>query len=223
MEKSFGGLLTLPKFIEHKIASAETKSVSAIMYEYLMAAGGLFIRAKRSEFTACLPHSEQTIKNLPDVKAGIFWHKPKISPIIWRQILEYSRANCDADNFREDVFVVYWNESAGSWFWKPVSRERRMAATIAEDRFNEYATACLELHTHPPGAIYFSSADDRDEMGKFRIFGILVDIHTATPKIRFRCGIYDYFTQIPSDWVGEMPGEIVDLNEVDRRIKKILL
>jgi len=47
-----------------------------------------------------------------------------------------------------------------------------MAATIAEDSLSEYGQACLELHTHTPGAVHFSSADDLDESGKFRIFGI---------------------------------------------------
>lgn len=222
MERSFGGLTVLPKFIEHKIASSETEAVTAIMSEYLMAGNGLFTRAKRREFTACLPLCQKTIKGLPDVRAEIFWHKPKIERLLWQHVLQHARASSDPENFREDVYVVYWNENTSGWLWKPVSRERRIASTIADDGYREYGEACLELHTHPPGTNHFSRADDRDESDKFRIFGILIDIHSPTPKIRFRCGIYDFFAQIPAAWVGEMPGEIIDLNEADEKLKKIL-
>jgi hypothetical protein len=223
MNEGFNRLIALPKFVEHKIASSETEAVTAAMYEYLMAAGGVFIRARRREFTACLPFCERKINSLPDVKSGIVWHKPKISKLLWRHILEHARANSDdGGNFREDVYVVYWNESYRDWTWKPVSRERSLASTLAEDRLTEYGEACIELHTHPPGAIHFSGADDRDERGKFRIFGILIDVHSAAPKIRFRCGIYDFFAQIPAFYVSEMPQEIIDLNAVEARLRKIL-
>ena len=223
MNEGFNRLIALPKFVEYKIASAGTEAVTAAMYEYLMAAGGVFIRAKRREFTACLPLFEKKINGLPEVSSGIVWHKPKISKLLWQHILEHARANSDAgSDFREDVYVVYWNAQFGDWAWKPVSRERSLASTLAEDGFTEYGEACIELHTHPPGAIHFSSADDRDERGKFRIFGILIDVHSAAPKIRFRCGIYDFFAQIPALEVSEMPQEIIDLNARDTRLRKIL-
>ncbi len=223
MNEEFNRLITLPKFVEHKIASSETESVTAAMYEYLMAASGVFIRAKRREFTACLPFCEKKINGLPEVKSGIVWHKPKISRLLWQHILEHARANSgDSGNFREDVYVVYWNENFHDWAWKPVSRERSLASTLADDAHAEYGEACIELHTHPLGAIHFSAADDRDERGKFRIFGILIDVHSDVPKIRFRCGIYDFFAPIPALEVSEMPQEIIDLNTRDTRLRKIL-
>lgn len=223
MNGNLGSLITLPKFIEHKIASFDTEAVTAVMYEYLMAAGGVFIRAKRREFTVCLPLCERKINGLPEVQGGIIWHKPKISSRLWQHILEHARANSGAGgDFREDVYVVYWNENVGDWVWKPVSRERSLAATLAEDRFKEYGEACIELHTHPPSAIHFSGADDRDESGKFRIFGILIDVHAPNPMIRFRCGIYDFFAPIPADYVSETPNEFIDLNQVETRLRKIL-
>lgn len=223
MNEKFNNLIALPKFVEHKIASAETESVTAVMYEYLMAAGGVFIRAKRREFTACLPLCEKKINGLPEVKSRIVWHKPKISSLLWQHILDHARANSgDAGDFREDVYVVYWNDNVGDWAWKPVSRTRGLASTLAEDRFTEYSDACIELHTHPPGAIHFSGADDADERGKFRIFGILIDVHSNAPKIRFRCGIYDFFAQISATYVSEMPVELIDLNAVETRLRKIL-
>ncbi len=213
-----------PKFVEHKIASAvDSEEISASLYEYLLAGNGLFLRAKRSEFAACLPICERTIRDLPNAQAGIFWRKPKISRFLWQQILSDARFKSDFEEFKEDVYVVFWDEKTAEWRWSAISRERQWASTIADDTREEYGKACLELHTHPPGALHFSRADDRDETDKFRIFGILIDIHSEMPKIRFRCGIYDFFSQIPADWVGEMPGEIIDLNSVEANLKKAFL
>jgi PRTRC genetic system protein A len=210
------------KFVEHKIASADSEAITAVMFEYLMAGNGLFIRAKRREFSVCLPVCHEPIKGLPEVKSEIVWHKPKIPSVIWRQILENARSGSDSIQFREDVYVVFWHEAIGEWRWRNIGKERSWARTIADDTLSEYGEAAIELHTHPNGAIHFSRADDDDESGKFRIFGILTDVHEPLPKIRFRCGVYDYFAQIPADYISEMPFGIIDLNKVEQTIRKIL-
>lgn len=203
-------------FVEHKIASSDTESITAIKFEYLLAGNGLFIRAKRREFSVSLPLCLKSVKGLPETGSGIVWHKPKIPACIWREIWATARRASDYIAFREDVFVVYWSETESEWKWRKISRERSWAATIADDTLEEYKDACIELHTHPPGAMYFSRADDEDETGKFRLFGILTDVHTIGPKIRFRCGVYEYFVQIPAGDVSEMPAEIVDLNVMEQ-------
>lgn len=208
------------KFVEHKIASAETEAITAVMFEYLLAGNGVFIRAKRREFSVCLPVCREPIKGLPVAKSGIVWHKPRIPSYIWQQILENARAASDSIQFREDVSVIFWHEATSQWCWKNIGKERQWARALADDSQAEYGEACIELHTHPPGATHFSSADDRDEEGKFRLFGILIDVHTPNPKIRFRCGVYDYFAQIPADYISEMPEGFLDLNRFEQSLRK---
>jgi proteasome lid subunit RPN8/RPN11 len=221
MENPNGGLISLPKFVEHKIAENANEPITAALYEYVTAGNGLLLRAERSEFAVSLPLLEHSIRGLPDVATGIFWKKPRIASALWQEILADARARSEAGEFKEDVYVVFWDDLNETWRWKCVSRERRFAATIADDAQAEYGKACLELHTHPPGAIRFSQADDRDESDKFRIFGILIDVHADAPKVRFRCGVYDFFKQIPAAWVGEMPAEFIDLNQIDLKLKEI--
>lgn len=221
MENTNGGLTGAPKFVEHKIAQVKNEPITAALYEYVTAGNGLLLRAERSEFAASLPLLERAIRGLPDVEIGIFWKKPRISAEIWREILADARSRNEAGEFKEDVYVVFWSEQKETWRWKWISRERCFAATIADDGLEEYGKACLELHTHPPGAIRFSRADDLDESDKFRIFGILIDVHAPNPKIRFRCGVYDFFKQIPAVWVGEMPSDFIDLNQIDLKLKEI--
>jgi len=210
----------VPKFVEHKIASSETEAITAIMFEYLLAGNGVFIRAKRREFSVCLPVCRAPVKGLPEAKSGIVWHKPRIPGYIWQQILENARIGSDSIQFREDVFVIFWHELTSQWCWKNIGKDRQWARAIADDSQAEYRDACIELHTHPPGAAHFSSADDRDEQGKFRLFGILIDVHTPNPKIRFRCGVYDYFAQIPADYISEVPEGFLDLNKFEQSIRK---
>lgn len=205
------------KFVDHKTAAGEIPPITAIKFEYLLAGNGLFIRAKRKEFSVCLPLYQGIISGLPPVQSGITWHQKRIPDNFWQEIWQNARSSSDYLEFREDVFVIYLNARSGEWQWRKVSRERRFASTIADDTGEEYAQACLEIHTHPPGAVYFSSLDDRDESGKFRLFGILVDVHSATPKIRFRCGVYEYFVPICANEISEIPLEMIDLNLLEQK------
>ena len=223
MQNNLKVLPFVPKFVEHKIASSETGAITAVMFEYLMAGNGLFIRAKRKEFSVCLPVCREPIKGLPEIIGGIVWHKPRIPSHLWREILENARIGSDSIQFREDVYIVFWHERASQWCWKNIGKERSWARTIADDSLSEYGESCIELHTHPDGVIHFSQADDRDESGKFRIFGILVDVHTNNPKIRFRCGVYDYFAQIPADYISQLPQDFHDLNKFEQSNRKVAL
>ncbi len=204
----FGG----QKFVEHLIAAGEVPPIRAIKFDYLLAGNGLFIRAKRKEFSVCLPLNRTKVTGLPVVKSEITWHRERIPSRIWQEILTNARANSDSVEFKEDVFVVYWHTENAGWQWKNIGKKRNYASTIADDSLVEYQDACLEIHTHPPNATHFSQMDDHDEQGKFRLFGILIDIHAPRPQVRFRCGIYDHFVQIPVDDIGEMPAEFLDLN-----------
>lgn len=208
------------KFVEHLIAENENPPVQAIKYDYLLAGNGLFIRAKRKEFSVCLPLNRINVKGLSDVQSEIVWYRTRIPSRIWQEILVNAREGSDSAAFKEDVYVVYWHEQNSEWLWKNIGKTRSYASTIADDSVEEYGEACLEIHTHPPNSTHFSQIDDRDEQGKFRLFGILIDIHNPNPKIRFRCGIYDHFVQIPADDIGEMPSELFDLNLVEQVIRK---
>lgn len=213
-------IFTGQKFVEHLIAENENPPVKAIKYDYLLAGNGLFIRAKRKEFSVCLPLNQTSVKGLPHVKSEIVWHMPRIPSRIWEEILKNARGASDSAEFKEDVYVVYWHEKNSVWDWKNIGKTRNYASTIADDTLEEYKDACLEIHTHPRGATYFSQMDDADEQGKFRIFGILIDIHSQNPQLRFRCGIYDYLVNIPAVDIGEIPNELFDLNMVEQVIRK---
>lgn len=208
-------------FIGHRIAKEQFDPVEAILYEYVLAGNGVVLKAHRDEFTVAVPLAFREIKGLPAAFVGIKWHKPRVPNCIWDEICLHAKIHNPKDNFKEELYLIYWDKVSASWQWCISGRDRTWASTIADDRRPEYSEACIEVHTHPDGAYQFSTADDRDESGKFRIFGIIADVHDK-PKIRFRCGIYDHLIPIPFSWIGQLPGGIVDLNEVEALLPVIL-
>jgi hypothetical protein len=213
-------LISPPKLVGHRIAASENDPIDAALYEYVLAGNGLFIRAKRREFAVSLPLSLQKVWGLPNGSIGISWTKPRIPAPLWQEILLHAQQTHSTSSFKEEVYLIYWDQVVGAWQWRASGRESNWASTIADDSLPEYAQCCIELHTHPPGALNFSRADDRDELGKFRLFAILIDVHDK-PKIRFRCGVYDHLVPIRAVWVGEIPEEIIDLNEIDALVEML--
>ncbi len=211
---------TIPQLIEHRIAKSENEPIMAPLYEYYLAGNGLLVRARRREFAASLRLSIQKVRGLPNTSIGITWTRPRIPASLWREILLHAQQTHESSSFKEEVYLIYWDGPLGSWRWSAAGRDNNWASTIADDTLPEYAECCIELHTHPPGALNFSRADDADELGKFRIFAILIDGHDK-PKIRFRCGVYDHLVQIPAAWVGEMPEGLIDLNEIDALVEML--
>ena len=161
------------------------------------------------------------IKGLPAAFVGIRWHKPKVPSRLFDEICQHARIANSNENFKEELYLIYWDTARYAWRWSTSSRDRTYASTIADDRRPEYSEACIEVHTHPNGAYQFSGADDRDESGKFRLFGIIADVNDK-PKLRFRCGIYDHLIPIPFSWIGYLPNAAVDLNEIEALLQMML-
>lgn len=213
-------LIAPPKLVGHRIAVSENEPIDAALYEYFLAGNGLFVRAQRREFAVSLPLTDQKISGLPNASVGILWAKPRIPASLWQQVLQHARQMHSSSSFKEEVYLIYWDKILGTWRWRASGRESNWSSTIADHTVPEYADCCIELHTHPPGALNFSGADDADELGKFRIFAILIDVHDK-PKIRFRCGVYEHLIPIPAAWIGEMPKEIIDLNEIEAIVERL--
>lgn len=211
-------IIELPELVGHRIAASQDDPIEAALYEYFLAGNGLFVRAKRREFSVSLPLNLQKVRGLPNASIGVSWKKTQIPDSLWLGILQHARSKDSSSQFKEEVYLIYWDNVLDVWKCKPAGRNSSSVSTIADDTLPEYAECCIELHTHPPGASHFSRADDRDELGRFRIFAILIDVH-GKPKIRFRCGVYEHLVSIPAAWVGEMPDGLIDLNEIDALVE----
>ena len=203
--------MTIPELVERKFLFDSNQPITAPLYEIAIARNGVFKRARRREMTAVIKLSafSARIKELAIEEARIEM-TAKIPGRIFAEILAHTRHATDAACFTENLYAVYFDD--GQYVWKEISRQREFGSTIARDDDAAYQAAVLEIHTHPPGCRRFSLQDNRDESGKFRLFGVLVDIHSEKSAIRLRIGIYDSFWEFPAEFItDELPLEITDL------------
>jgi len=205
--------MNIPQLVERKFLFAPDQPITAPLYEIIIAQNGVFKRARRREMTASVELSAFNVK-IPELAIGEAFVElaEKIPARLFAEILTHARKTTDAGSFTENLYAICLDEKFGSYYWKEISRYRRFGSTVARDDDPAYQNAILEIHTHPPNCRQFSSQDDRDESGKFRLFGILVDIHSEQPLIRLRVGIYDSFWEIPVETVtNELPENLTDL------------
>jgi PRTRC genetic system protein A len=210
--------MNIPQLVERKFLFASDQPITAPLYEIVIARNGVFKRARRREMKAVVELSAFAVE-IPELAAGKSNVEliEKIPASLFSEIQAHARNSTDAANFTENLYAVCRDSETGDFFWREVSRRRSFGSTIARDEDPAYQTAVLEIHTHPPGCREFSSQDDRDESGKFRLFGILVDIHTKKPALRLRVGIYDSFWEIPVELVTDAPPEnLTDLVKQER-------
>lgn len=217
--------MNIPELVTRKFLRSKDQLITAALYEIVIARNGVFKRAKRREMTASLELSAFNIK-IPELAEGAAQVElvNKIPAPVFEEILVHARNSTDISNFTENLYAVYWNEPQKQYLWQEISQSRSYGSTIADEENPAYGQAILEIHTHPKGCRRFSSQDDRDESGKFRLFGILVDIHSEKPSIRLRVGIYDSFWEIPVEFVSDIPLEnFTDLvKEEQEQLKEML-
>jgi len=210
--------MNIPQLVERKFLFASDQPITAPLYEIVIAQNGVFKRARRREMQAVVELSAFAAR-IPElaVEEARVELIEKIQSSIFTEILAHARNETDAANFTENLYAVCRDAETGNYFWSEVSRRRSFGSTIARDDDPVYQNALLEIHTHPPGCREFSSQDDCDESGKFRLFGILVDIHSDNPAVRLRLGIYDSFWEIPVEFLTDAPPEnLTDLVKQER-------
>lgn len=210
--------MNLPQLVERKFLFDSNQPITAPLYEIVIAQNGMFKRARRREINAVIELSAFAVK-IPElaIEEARVELIETIPARIFREILAHARRETDAVNFTENLYAICRDNESGGYSWKEISRRRSFGSTIARDDDSAYQNALLEIHTHPPGCRDFSSQDDRDESGKFRLFGILVDIHSEEPAIRLRVGIYDSFWEIPVEIITQAPPEnLTDLVKQER-------
>lgn len=200
--------MNIPQLVERKFLRSTDQPVTAPLYEVVIARNGVFKRAKRREMTASVELSSFSVQ-IPELALGTAGVEltEKIPAQIFEEILAHAQISTESANFTENLYAVYWNEETGNYAWEEISRHRNFGSTIADEENPAYQNAILEIHTHPPNCRNFSGQDNRDESGKFRLFGILVDIHSKKPLIRLRVGIYDSFWEILVETVSDTPPE----------------
>lgn len=203
--------------IDHVIAFDETlPPLTATKYEYVMAASGLLIRAKRKGLEVCLPIAEPTwpVMGLAEVTPYFNLEYPLVPGEHVTRMLERSRAVCKSrrnEDLLENLFYLLWNEAEGFWELIEPEQEREHASVRPKEDGAEspYGRAFIEIHSHHHWEAEASETDDTEEIGKFRIFVVLGNIFDR-PSLRVRVCVHEYFIDVPASCIFEMPGGVTD-------------
>jgi len=193
-----------------KYILAETEPLppidSSSMYEFVMAANGVFVRARRAGLEALIPVSRCEIRGLRPVQPYVRMEAGKVPLVCTQAIL----AEFQRDLPNESLLWLRCDEAR----WKVVKPRQvqdENAVRPADPFDPDGAVAFLDVHSHNVMEPFFSTDDDRDETG-FRIFAVF-GLLDKQPCVTARIGIYGYYWHLDADSVFVLPEGVQDAVE----------
>lgn len=187
------------------------------LYNYALAANGLFIRAQREGLEACVPVSEGfEVRGLGELEPFAKLSHPRVSPGFVKLILDLSRSACVTKKTpTEALFHLWWLEGEKRWRLDRPKQEATATSVrpLEDGEGSSYQIALIEVHSHHEMDPTFSEVDDADEQG-FRIYGVIGNIFDR-PKLRVRVGCYGHFLELPAEEIFYMPEEVEDATRID--------
>jgi hypothetical protein len=192
--------------------------ISAIKCEYVMAAGGLMVRARREGLEACVPvaPTDAPIPGLAEVEPYALLDYPLVPEELVTEMVARARGACRGardEDFVESLFHLAYG--AGAWVLHEPPQIRRHSAVRPKDdgADSSYGSALIEVHVHPEARPEFSGQDDDEESGKFRVFAVIGDLFGPARRLRVRVGLHDHFCEVPAGWIFELPAGVIDCVE----------
>ncbi len=198
--------------VEYRIAQPgmPLPPIGAPLYEYVMAGNGIFIRGARREFEAQFCIAPCVVRGLEELEPSLGLHAPRVPGEIVQEMLDRARGARDEEGQPCEIVFHLGLDDSGVWRCHVPDQTQAPARAKPTDDSptSSYARACIEAHSHVDMDAWFSSMDDRDEVG-VRIYAILGCINAA-PEIRVRVGMYGYRQEVPASWVFDLPPKITD-------------
>jgi hypothetical protein len=153
-----------------------------VFYDYIMAAGGLYLRANNSQFAVTVCIAAQEIRGLAPVKEEIQLLHGKISLHFLNLALSILCIKPDIEQY----LAVTWQ---GNYSLNVPSQIQTAGSVTYETLPN----TVLDIHSHVGGVpAHFSSIDNRDEQG-LGLYAVVGDLRNLCPTIELRLGVYGYF------------------------------
>ncbi len=203
-----------PTFVRHLIARpGEPLPPAAGLYDYVLAADGLYLRVVRQGLRLCLPIAPCVVRGLAAVEPELTVTLPRVPARLTRELLDQARAERDAEG--RPIEVLYHLSWLDSWqLDKPRQIQSRVAVEpVSPFAGTSYATYLIEVHSHHElGLHHFSSLDDESEGSKCRLYALLSDIFAA-PRLALRLNAYGYRWNVPAALAFELPETLADAGD----------
>jgi PRTRC genetic system protein A len=198
--------MELPKLVDHLIYRDTLPPLRAPMYDYVLAANGVYIRAKRTGLYAQFPVTIGAIHDLQALEDKIVFEYPRVPERIVAEMLERSRRVVFPNV--EVLFHLVYEAEAWTLYEPPQVRNGWSVRPAEDGPGSSYARAIIEVHSHFSERAFWSPGDNQEEQG-FRIYAVLGNVQ-AKPELVTRVGVYGHHWIIPAAIVFELPPVLHD-------------
>ncbi|MCI0396395.1 MAG: Mov34/MPN/PAD-1 family protein [Chloroflexi bacterium] len=178
----------------------------AIAYQYILAAGGVFVRAETRFWAATLPIARCEIRGLQPLQPQFRLKVPRLSQQLLVQVLADARRDRGGDGCLHEALYRFQHIGERVRVVKPA---QQATATRVRSPGGDDPTTILELHSHGWMEAFFSRTDNLDEQGA-HIYGVIGRVDGA-PEIRLRLGLYGYWQPLPVTLLFDGDGGLNDI------------
>ena len=196
----------------HLVALKGEPRLCGQLYDYITAAGGVYVRAARAEFDVVTRIARCEVRGLADIEERFRLRLPRVPEELVIAMLDEAAA--EGRRGLEVLFHLCFE--GGEWILHtPTQEQSRVRCKATDDRDgSSHQRAVIEVHSHHEMRARFSAKDDADETG-FRLYGVVGNLFEA-PEIRLRVGVHGYMRELPAREVFEMPAGLIDCTEYRR-------
>ena len=163
-------------------SSAGIEGEPGVFYDYILAAGGVYLKAQNAHISATVCIASQEIRGLAPLKEDIQLLHGRIPLHLLNLALSVLIAKPDIEQY----LAITWENG---YRIKTPSQQ----ATAVSVTYETLPDTILEIHSHTSGVpAHFSPIDDHDEQG-FGLYAVVADMGNLCPTVELRLGIYGYF------------------------------
>ena len=164
---------------------------TGLYYDYVMAQGGLFVRAASPYIRATVLVAAAQVRGLAPLEESLELPLGKIP----RRIYDLALSILAARPQEEHYLAVTWE---GEYRLRDPVQEGH-GASVSYERL---PYTIMDIHGHGPMKAFFSGTDNRDDQG-LRLYMVIGRLDTLMPEYELRVGAYGYFTTL---WFDEVFG-----------------
>lgn len=164
--------------------------------EYLLAGNGLFIRAARPEFLACIPVAPCAVRGLPPLEPGVRLRPPRVPG--WLMIELLARARAEPAN---PFYYLTWDVNA--WQWRiawPAHDDLNTGEEADAYGYNRPVIQIQAQHT----AGWATDAEREPACGPLRLTARLGNL-TGNPINRLCAVVFGHRWDLPAATAFELP------------------
>ena len=161
---------------------------SGVFYNYILGAGGLYVRAENPLIRATICIAPAEVRGLVPVEEKIDLVHGKIP----RRLYELVLSVLIAEAREERYLAITWNN--GYHIACPPQ-----IGTVASVEYEPLQGTVLDIHSHGGMPAFFSGTDNRDDQGMR--FSMVLGKLAEAPEYLMRLTVYGYYADIDFDEV----------------------